>query len=250
MRGAVVRQIAVLGLATALATVCPPSPFSTARAATACPAELASATRLIVVTAETTTSFRAKLETFERTGATEPWTAHAPASAAVVGRNGLAWGHPFRERAADRQSIKAEGDGRTPAGLYRLGRPFGFEAQQLTDYMKLQAGETFCVDDPRSPQYNRIVSRKSVPAGTTGEDMRTFAVYRHGLLVDYPSDAKAKAGSCIFVHNWRSSAKGTAGCVAAPESVVADMQRWANSAEAWIAIFAKADADQLKDCLK
>jgi D-alanyl-D-alanine dipeptidase len=252
MRSLGVERIAAFGLGAVLAVALPSSNASPEAVASGsnCPADLATATRLIVVTATSVTSFRAQIELFERASSTEPWYPHGPASAAVVGRNGLAWGYPFRDRATSPQSIKAEGDRRTPAGVYRVGRPFGFEAQPLAAFLKLAAGESFCVDDPRSPQYNKIVPRKSLPREITGEEMRSIALYRHGLVIDYPSDARTKAGSCIFIHNWRSAAQGTAGCVAAPERVVSDLQRWASGAESWIAIYGKQDSARLKDCLK
>ena len=49
-------------------------------------------------------------------------------------------------------------------------------------------------------------------------------MYRRGLLVDYPTDAERQAGSCIFIHVWRSPTTGTAGCVAVPEPRVEALQ--------------------------
>jgi L,D-peptidoglycan transpeptidase YkuD (ErfK/YbiS/YcfS/YnhG family) len=245
------RRIAVFSLATVLGILFSPTlSISHAASSSTCPAELAAATRLILITPESSTSFRAKMQTFERQRSGEPWKVRGQESDAVIGRNGLAWGYPFRNRATNPQSIKAEGDGRTPAGLYRLGRPFGFEAEPLPGFLRLELGETFCVDDPSSPHYNRIVPRNSLPKNTTGEDMREVALYRHGLTVEYPSDANTKAGSCIFVHIWRSPASGTAGCVAAPESVIVDLQQWARDSDPWIAVYADEDANRLRDCLK
>lgn len=244
-------DIAELGFATALFTAlycCATLPASAA-SGNSCPGELWSAERLILITVADSKSFKATIETFERK-VPGGWATRGKAGAAVIGRNGLAWGYPFRERASEPQSTKTEGDGRTPAGVYRLGQPFGFEPKPLKAFLKLEVGETICVDDPSSPQYNQILSRKSIGKETKGEDMRTFALYRHGLVVDYPSDAKAKAGSCIFIHSWRSAAQGTAGCVAAPEDVITDLQNWSNGIETWIAIYAMADADNFKNCLK
>ena len=48
--------------------------------------------------------------------------------------------------------------------------------------------------------------------------------YRRGLVVDYPTDAKAHGGSCIFIHIKRVSLAPTAGCVALPEERVAAWQ--------------------------
>jgi L,D-peptidoglycan transpeptidase YkuD (ErfK/YbiS/YcfS/YnhG family) len=244
-------QMAIFSLATALGVLLSPSlSVTSAASSSGCPADLAAATRLILITAESITSFRAKMQAFERQRPGEPWKVRGLESDAVIGRNGLAWGYPFRRRATSPQSIKVEGDGRTPAGLYRLGRPFGFEPEPLPGFLRLELGETFCVDDPSSPHYNTIVPRNTLPQNATGEDMRDVALYRHGLIVEYPSDAKTKAGSCIFLHIWRSPSSGTAGCVAAPESVIIDLQQWARGSKPWIAVYADEDANRLRDCLK
>jgi L,D-peptidoglycan transpeptidase YkuD (ErfK/YbiS/YcfS/YnhG family) len=43
-------------------------------------------------------------------------------------------------------------------------------------------------------------------------------------VVDYPTDAKARGGSCIFIHIKRASLAPTAGYVALPEERVAAWQ--------------------------
>ena len=56
---------------------------------------------------------------------------------------------------------------------------------------------------------------------------RVLPMYRRGLVVDYPTDARKMAGSCIFIHVWRSPTTGTAGCVAMPEPRVEALQDFA-----------------------
>ena len=51
--------------------------------------------------------------------------------------------------------------------------------------------------------------------------------YKLGLLVDYPTDAMARAGSCIFIHRWVKGANGTHGCVALPEPQLESLQDFA-----------------------
>ena len=66
-----------------------------------------------------------------------------------------------------------------------------------------------------------------VGPSVSGEDMRKIDLYRRGLVVDYPTDRAARAGSCIFIHVWRGEGRGTAGCVALPEARVAALQEFA-----------------------
>lgn len=216
-----------------------------ARAEPACPVPLAEASRLVLVTTQGMDRVSARLQRFERAGPGQPWQALGPPERAVVGRSGLAWGHGFRGSAQDGEPVKREGDGRTPAGLYRLGRGFGYPATARPGNLVLRPGASLCVDDPASPDYNRIVPLK---AGLKGEDMGAEPLYRRGLVIDYPSDAAARAGSCIFLHVWRSRSQGTAGCVALPEHRVAALQGFATEG-AVIAILPDAARARFPGCL-
>jgi L,D-peptidoglycan transpeptidase YkuD (ErfK/YbiS/YcfS/YnhG family) len=213
-----------------------------------CPAELSTVTKVIVVTAERADSFKATIDTYARASPTEKYKRELTQARAVIGRNGWAWGHAWP--APDGERKKVEGDGRSPAGLFKMGRPFGFASQQRPGYLLLENGKTFCVDDVRSEAYSRIVPRQSLPRGTTGEDMRTIPLYEHGFVIDYPSDRDARSGSCVFVHLWRTPRQGTAGCVAADRATVLKLQEWANDETARIAIFSKADAAKFVKCLQ
>jgi hypothetical protein len=59
-----------------------------------------------------------------------------------------------------------------------------------------------------------ITSRAVIGPNVRAENMRNISIHRRGLLVDYPSDAKHRAGWCIFIHACRPGAKGTSGCLA------------------------------------
>jgi len=141
----------------------------------------------------------------------------------MLGKAGLAWGLGFQGFAAAGEPVKVEGDGRTPAGAYRIGGSFGFAASPRPGYMQITK-DTVCVDDPASPAYNTITARSIVGRKVHGENMRMVQRYRQGLVVDYPTDAKARGGSCIFIHVQRSPTSSTEGCVALPEDRVAAWQ--------------------------
>jgi len=217
--------------------------------ASTCPAPLAQATKLILVVTPSVDAPDATLATFERSSASTPWRARTDAEPAVVGKKGLGWGFPFRELAANGEPIKAEGDKRSPAGFYRLGQTFGFDANDRPNHLRLESGVHVCVDDLRSPHYNQIVSRAEAGAETSAENMREIPLYRHGIVVDYPTDRAAKAGSCIFVHIWRGAGQGTAGCVALPEASVAWLQDWARAGDAVIALLPETARERFGDCL-
>src|SRR5262249_26237381 len=154
----------------------------------------------------------------------QPWRVFSASEPAVVGRAGIAWAPSFRRLAKGREPIKIEGDKRAPAGVYPIGTTFGTEPSSRPGHVKVNA-DTVCVDDPDSPEYNKITTRGVIGPNVHAENMgRALPMYRHGLLVDYPTDIATKAGSCIFIHVWRSSTRGTAGCVALPEERVLALQ--------------------------
>jgi L,D-peptidoglycan transpeptidase YkuD (ErfK/YbiS/YcfS/YnhG family) len=215
--------------------------------AQSCPAVIADATRLAFVTASSMHTNAASLTLYSRENRGAPWQALGRAYAVRLGLHGLAWGAGFMQLARRGEPVKHERDWRSPAGIYRIGAPFGFAASKLPGYVRLKAGETFCVDDLRSPAYNTITT--VARAGrVTGERMRNFPDYRYGLFIDYPSNHAHPAGSCLFIHMWSAPDEPTAGCISmAPARVVA-LQKLAESG-AVIAVVPRRALDRFKGCL-
>ena len=82
---------------------------------------------------------------------------------AVVGRNGLAWGRGIHLEPPAGGPQKREGDGKAPAGIFRLGIAFGYGPGDSAPWIRLpyqQMTERIkCVDDVASPFYNHIGGR-------------------------------------------------------------------------------------------
>lgn len=193
----------------------------------ACPPAVTAAQQLILVTAAGLNAKTARLARYRR-GADGAWQADGDPEPAVLGARGLGWAPAFQAEALPGEPLKREGDKRSPAGIFRIGRSFGFAPRAAPGHLVLRPGETICVDDPRSPAYGSIVPRRTLGAKVSGEDMGAIPLYRRGLVVDYPAEAASRSGSCIFVHVWRSAATGTAGCVALSEAGVARLQDFAD----------------------
>jgi L,D-peptidoglycan transpeptidase YkuD (ErfK/YbiS/YcfS/YnhG family) len=215
--------------------------------AQSCPEPLASARRLVLVTADTLTSTTASVQRFERAAANAPWQGDGAPVTALIGHNGVGWAHAYRGFARAGEPLKVEGDKRAPAGFFKIGRSFGFAASQRPGYTHIAEGMT-CVDDPSSPAYNTITSRAKVGWTVHGENMWRVPEYRRGLLVDYPTDAKARAGSCIFIHLQLPGKTGTSGCVALPEPQVAALQDFSANG-AVLAVLPRQALDRFKGCL-
>lgn len=224
-------------------------PSSTPVQAGRCPAALESATRLVVVRTADMDATSATLETFERPSTAEAWRPAGGLREAVVGLKGLAWGTQFTHLARPGEPIKQEGDRRSPAGIYAIGAPFGFAPSDEPGYMQLATDQHMCVEDASSPLYGRIVPRSQMPKTLKADQMAAEPLYRTGIVVDYPADRAAKAGSCIFIHVWRQRGKGTAGCVAMEEADVTALRAWLSAAPSAIAILPAIAADRFAGCL-
>jgi len=212
-----------------------------------CPAPLASAHRLLMVVPTTRHSTTASAQRFSRASPRAPWRPASGPFTALLGYRGVAWAHAYRRFAAKGEPIKVDGDLRVPAGFFRVGRSFGFAPSRRAGYLRLVPGVT-CVDDTRSPAYNTITTRARVGWRVHGENMWRVKQYGRGLLVDYPTNRAARAGSCIFIHLWLKGAKGTHGCVALPPKRVTVMQNFAQGG-AVLAVVPKQALSRFKGCL-
>ena len=93
-----------------------------------------------------------------------------------------------------------------------------------------------CVDDKDSQYYNRIVKESDLTAPAadlwkSSEIMkRKDDLYKWLIVVNHNvKDPKPDAGSCIFIHVWRSAEKGTAGCTAMAEKDIVELITWLKS---------------------
>ncbi len=238
------RMLAVIAVVGA----CPP--LGAQPANVACPMNLLEATRIVLVIAPHMNSISAQLQLLERRSKDAAWTNVGDARKSVLGWAGMGWAWNFAHLAEGHEVVKTEGDGRTPAGFFAVGRPFGFAPATANDYVQLDHGKTFCVNDVRSPHYNTIVTRAVAGPSTSGEAMRSIPLYRRGLFIDYPTNREKKGGSCIFIHLWRSPGSATAGCVALAEPDVTDLQNWAGERPTLLAILSQAALDRMRACFQ
>ena len=215
--------------------------------AQSCPAPLAEARRLVLVVADTPSSTTATVERFERDTPNAPWQLSGGAATALIGHKGLGWAYAFRAFARKGEPVKVEGDKRAPAGFYKIGRSFGFAVSDRADYLRITDGMT-CVDDLSSLAYNTITTRAKVGLKVHGEDMWRVPEYARGLLVEYPSNRKARAGSCIFTHLQLPGKTGTSGCVALPEPQLEALQDFSTDG-AVLAVLPRQALGRFKGCL-
>lgn len=179
-------------------------------------------------------STAAVLQRYERAGARAPWRAVGAPWRAAVGRTGLAWGRGLAASHGPGPE-KREGDGKAPAGIFRLGPAFGYAQADSLRWIRLPYVHSLpsvkCVDDAKSRYYNRgLVDQDTVasPDWSSHEEMRlTGDVYRLGIWVSH-NDAPPVpgGGSCIFMHIWKAPDVPTVGCTAMDGGEMEVLLRW------------------------
>ena len=156
------------------------------------------------------TDIHATLEGWEIIGG--KWTKRITVPA-TVGKSGLAT-----------PEVKKEGDGKTPAGLYKLERAFGYAETLKTGLTYKQVTEKdLWVDDAAHPDYNKWV--KAPTNAKSFEDLkRKDDLYEIFAVIEYNTNPiVAGKGSAIFFHVWGGPDKPTAGCVAIEKSKLAEI---------------------------
>jgi L,D-peptidoglycan transpeptidase YkuD (ErfK/YbiS/YcfS/YnhG family) len=194
--------------------------------------QLHSAKQLVLVVTAGWDDVRGELRRFERSATGANWRAVGSPTAIVVGKNGSAW-DPLVDPVVP-GPVKAEGDGRSPAGIFTLGTAFGYAPAAEAAWLKLPYLHVTegieCVDDVASTSYNRIVNRRVIaaPDWNSSEKMREVGeAYEWGVVINYnASPAVKKRGSCIFLHIGGRNGKGTAGCTATSPTELHEVMAW------------------------
>lgn len=197
----------------------------------------ASSGQMVLVLSESFDASSGTLRWFERDLAGASWVAVGGATPITLGRNGLGLGIGLHEIDPGEMPLKREGDGKSPAGVFRLSSAFGYAPAGQLDELEIpytQVTELLeCVDDVNSDYYNQIVMRDAVGRvdWESSEQMLMDGVwYEQGIVVDHNMDpARPGAGSCIFLHNWSGPGDTTAGCTAMAPAALTEIVQWLDS---------------------
>ncbi len=224
------RSLNELTLALALALAMVPTPTN-ANVSNIVP-QLRSARQLVLVKTRSWRDLNATVQLFERPSSGS-WQVSSGAMPAVIGWHGLGWGIGLHGTGVSGQPQKTEGDGRSPAGVFRFSEIFGKAAPSAVRFLRLAYRQvtptTEAVDDPGSRFYNRIVDRATVdrPDWSHSEGMaRVGGQYHWGLMVEHNWQQIPARGSCIFLHVWAGPHGGTTGCTALGEGDLEHLLRW------------------------
>ncbi len=200
--------------------------------------QLGNAVRQVIVTrTQGWNSSTGVLQVYHRQNSRSAWASGFSQSVPVnLGRNGLAWGRGAFQPVNNGVPYKVERDGRAPAGIFQLGRIFGYAASvpQGVNWPYQQVGPWDAyVDDPNNPYYNQHVrvDPRKVPSWFESQRMRLgdFA-YKWKLEIRHNMQPVAPGyGSAIFFHIRRGATKPSAGCTTMRESDLIRLMQWIDS---------------------
>jgi L,D-peptidoglycan transpeptidase YkuD (ErfK/YbiS/YcfS/YnhG family) len=210
--------------------------FSSAQAKE--PPAFSRSTEMIVVTTGDWSSPQGALRRYERQRPGTRWKVVGEPITVMVGKNGLGWGSGvLTPKASSREAfdpVKKEGDGKAPAGVFRLGKAFGYAAEEQPGWKMPYVSLTpsiECVDEEKSKFYNTLVDTVAISADWGSHEnermRRSDELYRWGIFVDHNANPPvAGAGSCIFMHIWRGPGQPTVGCTAMAQPDLESVLGW------------------------
>ncbi len=185
----------------------------------------------VVVTTKDWSAIPGQAQLFERKTTKSAWKAVGTKFPIVVGAKGMAWSKELNELPSDtgRVLLKTEGDGKAPAGIFRLTSAFAVKDKKVKLPFTKLIESTECVDDVKSGHYNKIVDKFKVGNYDWKSSEKMLAVgtqYELGIFVAHNSERQKGGGSCIFLHIWKDSSAGTAGCTAMEKSKMEKIFSW------------------------
>lgn len=195
--------------------------------------------QIMLVVSPQTNSITAQLWLMERSDAESSWIVHRGPIDVTLGRNGLAWGiGEHTGTPPEGFPIKHEGDGCSPAGIFRIPFAFGLATPEEAAHLRLSytflSPDIFGVEDPKSRYYNQVVDVTKVQRDWGDEEhqpMRRYtSLYHWGAFVAHNPQCIPEAGSCIFLHRWPGPGEPTAGCTGMAEFDLGDVLTWLDPA--------------------
>ncbi len=222
--------------------------------------QLSSSVRQVIVAQSADwNSNTATLQCFQRPSANAPWTpVFAKPVPVLLGRAGLAWGRGEFTPPSNGIPLKVEKDWRAPAGVFQLGKLFGYAAKPPGNapwpYVKVGPYDAW-IDDSHSPAYNQHVrvDPNNIPPWFEKAKMRMGDdAYKWMLEIKHnPPPAVPGQGSAIFFHVRRGPTRPSAGCTTMAQENLEAMIRWLNpNASPYYVLLPKADYAALRGAWK
>jgi L,D-peptidoglycan transpeptidase YkuD (ErfK/YbiS/YcfS/YnhG family) len=176
--------------------------------------QLENVSQLLVVYNDKPESFTAVFVALEKKG--KNWVVKQIPIEAGIGQNGFAL-----------PNQKVEGDGKSPTGIFRLGKVFSYEKQfhTLLEHQQTTKEDKW-IDDVNSPDYNKHITG-ATDAKSYENLLLNTDVYKYCMVIEYNTNPVVKGkGSAIFFHLALKPSSFTSGCVAINEEYMKLMINW------------------------
>lgn len=198
------------------------------------PQSLLDCRQLVVVVTPDWKASRGSLYCFMRSDADETWQSVRKPVPILLGRNGMGWGRGLHSSFCLNGPRKSEGDGRSPAGIFKLGEAFGFPSADKFSDLKIPYRPVTdileCIDDVNSSYYNKLIERKTgveVDWRSSEKIIESPTAYYLSIIVEHNTENPVRgAGSCIFLHCHTLARDSTMGCTALDRPEMEDLVRW------------------------
>ena len=129
---------------------------------------------------------------------------------------------------------KAEGDGKSPTGIYSITHFFSKYPKFDAKLQKIKITKnSIWVDDSKDPLYNSFYEQNEQNP-KKGENLYRSkdALYDYVMVINYNTEErKPYKGSAIFLHVWSRPGGPTAGCVAVEKQNILRLFGWIDEAK-------------------
>ncbi|OQY73485.1 MAG: hypothetical protein B6D44_06985 [Ignavibacteriales bacterium UTCHB2] len=195
---------------------------------------LAISTQMLMVITENWETSIGYLLRYQRDKLGEKWQLVGNSFLVNIGRTGLAWGIGLHGNVLGDGPIKHEGDGKAPAGVFRLTGVFGYASLDVVSWLHMPYVQVDtcveCIDDTGSQYYNTVIDDRNVldKNWNSSEIMkRDDDLYKFGIFVEHNNMPRfSGGGSCIFIHIWKGEGEPTAGCTSIDEENLIEILKW------------------------
>jgi L,D-peptidoglycan transpeptidase YkuD (ErfK/YbiS/YcfS/YnhG family) len=188
--------------------------------------------QVLFVKTNSDTSIHGVMFLYERKNMHKQWK-QVDSFNVVVGRNGLGKDGSSSLNLNNIRATKHEGDSKSPAGIFKLGKVFSYHDVKKLHMPFVQVDTNFyCIDDDASFYYNTLIKQDTAQHNFNSFEYmkRNDDLYEYGVWVLYNSaPVTAGNGSCIFLHIWRNENSGTAGCTAMAKENMLKLIHWLNA---------------------
>lgn len=189
--------------------------------------------QLLVASAPDWNTNQGTMQRYERKSSGGAWQPVGAPVPVLFGKKGMAWGIGLAGQ--DEPGLaKRERDGRTPAGVFELGKIYtadkALPAGSDYPFVTVTSADAW-PDDPTNAFYNRFVSfpdPSERPPWFQKQRMKsTDWAYRWRIEIRHNSEPILPGrGSAIFFHIRRGETKPTSGCTTLAEDELVRLIRW------------------------